>query len=61
MPGIKRAILTSTYRESKPYCLEYLIFASYCKELPQSFTDNKGVTKSSYPAQNAPKRMEVPN
>ena len=61
MPGIKRAILTSTYRESKPYCLEYHIFASYCKDLPQSFTDNKGVTKSSYPDQNAPKRMEVPN
>jgi hypothetical protein len=30
------------------------------KNLPETFTDNKGVTKSSYPAHNAPERMEVP-
>ena len=28
--------------------------------MPKTFTDNKGVTKSSYPTYNAPKRMEVP-
>ena len=26
----------------------------------ETFTDNKGVTKSSYPTYNAPERMEVP-
>ena len=30
------------------------------KNLPETFTDNKGVTKSSYPTYNAPERMEVP-
>ena len=30
------------------------------KNLPEIFTDNKGVTKSSYPTYNAPERMEVP-
>jgi len=29
--------------------------------LPEAFTDYKGVTKYSYPARNAPKRVEVPN
>ena len=29
--------------------------------LPEAFTDYKGVTKSSYPARNAPKRVEIPN
>jgi hypothetical protein len=28
--------------------------------LPEVFTDYKGVTKSSYPAHNAPERVEVP-
>ena len=28
--------------------------------LPKAFTDYKGVTKSSYPARNAPKRVEAP-
>ena len=28
--------------------------------LPEAFTDYKGVTKSSYPARNAPERVEVP-
>jgi hypothetical protein len=28
--------------------------------LPETFTDYKGVTKSSYPARNAPERVEVP-
>ena len=28
--------------------------------LPKAFTDYKGVTKSSYPARNAPERVEVP-
>ena len=28
--------------------------------MPETFTDNKGVTKSSYPTYNAPERMEVP-
>ena len=30
------------------------------KNLLETFTDNKGVTKSSYPTYNAPERMEVP-
>jgi len=29
--------------------------------LPETFTDYKSVAKSSYPARNAPKRVEVPN
>jgi len=29
--------------------------------LPEAFTDYKDVTKSSYPARNAPERVEVPN
>ena len=29
--------------------------------LPEAFTDYKGVTKSSYPARNAPEKIEVPN
>ena len=28
--------------------------------LPEAFTDYKGVTKSSYPARNAPERVEIP-
>ena len=28
--------------------------------LPETFIDYKGVTKSSYPARNAPERVEVP-
>jgi hypothetical protein len=28
--------------------------------LPETFTDNKGVTKSSYSTYNAPERMEIP-
>ena len=30
------------------------------KNLPETFTDNKGVTKSSYPTYNVAERMEVP-
>ena len=30
------------------------------KNLPETFTDNKGVTKSSNPTYNAPERTEVP-
>ena len=30
------------------------------KNLPEVFTDNKGVTKSSYPTHNVPERIEVP-
>ena len=28
--------------------------------MPETFTDNKGVTKSSYPTYNAPEKIEIP-
>jgi len=56
------SILISTYqKESKPNRLYHLIFLHHiAKNLPKTFTDNKGVTKSSYPTHNVPERMEVP-
>ena len=56
------SILISTYqKESKPNRLYHLIFLHHiAKNLPKAFTDNKGVTKSSYPTHNVPERMEVP-
>jgi len=35
-------------------------FATHANNLPDSFTDLKGVTKSFNPVRNAPERVEVP-
>jgi hypothetical protein len=36
-------------------------FAKYCNNLPNAFTNYKGVIKSFIPARNAHERVEVPN
>jgi hypothetical protein len=35
--------------------LQYIV-----NNLPEAFTDYKGVTQSSYPSRNAPEKVEVP-
>ena len=48
-------------QETKQQVQKIIHLQHIANNLPEAFIDYKGVTKSSYPARNAPERVEVPN
>ena len=53
-------LLRSTYSRDWTTSSKIINLRHIANNLPEAFTDYKGVTKSSYPARNAPERVEVP-